>query len=258
MVTEKHFGCHYLWGLMLLAVFQVGCVDRGVVQVMRDYHFTPISPPQTHWQVGSVIQIDRRFPSAPTLFNSPSDSVVGPIIIRHNAPDVSRNHNEKLELSGGVSLPAKVQAQLALQHATQYSVVAGGNFIVVVPLDPYAKSVYPTLVPNPLPEHWINALDNDGLYYINEMWFAQSLEYKFYDSNGVQLKVSAPTAAAVDWSASADFSWSDDGSLVYHGADPICLGYKSRAIARTGADGHPTPQAAGKPTPAAVDAKVHK
>src|SRR4051812_24194374 len=122
-----------MFGLALLFLVETGCAtpDRGLVRVMQDYRFMPISPPQTHWQVGSVVEVDRRFPAAPTLFGSPTDAAVTPIEIRRAAPDVSRNHDEKVELSGGVSLPAKLQLELALQHATQYSVNASGNFIAV-------------------------------------------------------------------------------------------------------------------------------
>lgn len=227
----------------------VGCVNtkRGLVRTMAEYEFTAITPPQTAWRVGSVVEVDSSSPTAPTLFTLPKPDALQGVAFPRMAPDVTLDHEDKLELSAGVSLPAEVQAELAVQGVTQYSVVAGGNYIELVPIDAFAKNVFPAMVPNPLPQHWKTALEEQQLFYINELWFARSLEYRFYTSGGVKVNAKAPTPAAIaDWSAGVGFTWKDDGTLIYNGPDPICLGYKRRPIGPVGPDGTPVAQAAGK------------
>lgn len=246
-------------GIAAAQFIMVGCTSTGLVRTMSEYEFTAITPPQTAWRVGSVVEVEGRTPNAPTLFTMPTTDSLKDVAFSRAAPDVTRNHEDKLELSAGVSLPAKAQAELAVQGATQYSVVADGNFIELVPIDAYSMRIFPSLVPNPLPQHWKTALEEDKLYYVNELWFARSLEYRFYTSGGVQLRAKAPTpTAVVDWNASVGFSWKDDGSLVYSGAEPICLGYKRRPIGRVGPDGKPVAQAAGSPGVLRTEASAQK
>jgi hypothetical protein len=238
----------------------VGCQhgpDKGLNKVMLDYHFTPIAPPQTGWEVGSVVQVERAFPSAPVLFNTPKLAGVKaadmPTITRV-APDVERNYESKTELGAGITLPAKIAADLAVQGATQYSVAAGDNYIVVIPLDNYARNAFPKLAAQKT-NQWTLAMGKNELAYLNEVWFAKSLEYKFYNSGGAQVKLTSPTdLTSIKWSASADFSWKDDGSLVYHGSEPICLGYKSRAV-RAAENGEVVVMSAGSPTAAPKEAR---
>lgn len=212
-----------LGALLLLS----GCPAHGLNAVMDSYHFTAISPPQSNWENGSVVEIDSRFPNAPVLRSMPSMVPVSIVNIAHDAPSVSQSHDEKLDLSLGVSIPGKMKVDLTAQGARQYSVVAEGNVIVSVPLDSYAIDTFPKIAEK-YKSKWTIPLSEGKLYYFYEAWFAKKLTYKFYDAKGVTLKTTLPIQIPVD--LSPNWKSTDDGSLVYEGPGSICLGYRARPI----------------------------
>jgi hypothetical protein len=222
-----------LFILALAASILPGCSDpnRGLVRTMDEYAFTAMSPPQTSWVVGSVIEVKEPHPNSPTLFSAPSREAIDAVAVTRHAPDVSRNHADRLRLSAGIGLPAEIRTEAEARGATWYSVMADGNFIQAVPIDSYAADIFPALSRRNLPVHWQVAIERGTLFYVSELWFAKSLEYRFYTDGGSQVRGAAPIpdTPAVGTLAS-EFSWRDDGALVYHGPKPLCLGYKRRAI----------------------------
>lgn len=217
-----------------------GCA-HGLNEVMGQYHFVPISPPQSNWENGSVVEIDPRFPSAPVLRSMPSMVPVGMANIDHNAPNVSQTHDEKLDLSLGVSIPAEIKAGLSAQGVRQYSVVAEGNIIQSVPLDSYATDTFPKIAEK-YGARWTRALKEKQLYYFYEIWVTKKLTYKFYNEKGASAQLSVPIKVPVELSAS--WKATDDGSLVYEGPGVICVGYRARPI-REAESGEPVIQSTG-------------
>lgn len=220
--------------LLFLSSLGLGCGANGLLKTMDEYHFTAISPPQTNWAIGSVVEVKANEPYAPVLRCTPGDADASTDLIRIDsaAPEVSNKHEEKFDLSLGVSAPAKVKAELAAKNAVSYSVVATGNSIVRVPIDPYVVKVFPK-IRDTYGGHWGPPIEAQELFYLYELWFASKLEYKFYDSSGVSVKLEVPVKS-VDPKLEAEWSSSGEGSLLYDaGGDPkklICLGYKKRPI----------------------------
>ena len=226
----------------LLLLF--GCA-HGLNEVMESYHFTAISPPQSNWENGSVVEIEPRFPNAPVLRSMPSMVPVPITNIEHVAPSVSQSHDEKLDLSLGVSIPGKIKAALALQGARQYSVVAEGNVITSVPLDSYMIDTFPKIAEK-YGSKWTLALKEDkDLFYFYEVWFAKRLTYKFYDAKGVNATITLPIEIPVD--LSPNWKMTNEGSLIFEGPGSICLGYKARPIRET-ETGEIVPMATGSIT----------
>ncbi|MBI3858396.1 MAG: hypothetical protein HY293_22155 [Planctomycetes bacterium] len=220
--------------LVFLAALGMGCGANGLIRTMDEYRFIALSPPQSSWVPGSIIEVKANEPNAPALRCFPSDAGanIEPLKSVGSAPELSTKHDEKFDLALGVSAPAKVKAELAAKGAVSYSVVASENSIVRISIDPYLRNVFPK-IRDEFGGNWATPIDNQELYYIYELWFATKLEYKFYNSGGVSVKLSVPVKT-VDANLSAGWSSTDDGSLIYDaGSDPakrICLGYKKRPI----------------------------
>lgn len=226
--------------LLGLFVILVGCAP-GLNSVMETYRFTAISPPQSNWENGSIVEIDSSFPNGPALRSMPSMVPVAILNISHDAPSISRNHDEKIDLSLGVSIPGKIKGELAAQGARKYSVVAEGNVIWSVPLDAYAIDTFPKIAEK-YGSKWTRALKEEKLYYLYEVWFAKKLTYKFYNEMGAGVKLTLPIKVPID--LSLNWKMTDDGSLVFEGPGSICLGYKARPI-RVIESGETVPMATG-------------
>jgi hypothetical protein len=240
-----------LCGFMLVAC--AGCCD-GLQKVMSEYHFTAISPPQSNWENGSVVEIDPRYPNAPTLHSMPSMVPVSILNIDHQAPDVSQNYSEKLDLSLGLSLPDEIKAQLTAQGVSQYSVVATGNILRSVPLDSYVSETFPKIAEK-FGGDWTIPLAEGRLYYFYEVWLCDKLTYKFYDSKGANATITVPIKIPVD--LTAGWTANEDGSLVFAGPESICLGYMARPV-QVATTGKTEPEATkgGKATAAGRQAGV--
>ena len=244
------------WAAAVLAVIVglcTGCAD-GLQKVMEANHFTPISPPQTNWENGSVVEIDFSYPDAPVLRATPSMAQATIMTVAHSAPDVSTDYSDKLDLSLGISLPDGIKAQLTAQGATQYSVVADGNTIVSVPIDSYVVDTFPKIA-DKYGANWTIPLAQKDLYYFFEVWTCQKLTYKFFTSAGATAQITVPIK--IPTNVSGDWTVNSDGSLIFQGPGTICLGYRARPI-RQADSGEIVPQATGKLTAAGRVARENR
>ena len=242
------------WATAVLAAIVglcTGCAD-GLHKVMSSYDFTAISPPQTNWENGSVVEIDSSYPDAPVLRATPSMAQATIMNVSHDAPAVSTNYSEKLDLSLGISLPDGIKAQLTAQGAAQYSVVADGNTIVSVPIDSYVMDTFPKIA-DKYGAAWTLPLAQKDLYYFFEVWTCQKLTYKFFTSAGATAQITVPIK--IPTNVSGDWTVGSDGSLTFQGPGTICLGYRARPI-RQADSGEIVPQATGKLTAAGKAATV--
>jgi len=219
-----------------------GCPAKHLRDVMREYGFAEIRPPQTAWEPGSIVEIDDE--SAPVLRITPSAAKVASNEYESAAPDVERKHGDRLELALGLSLPLPVRASLTVQGAREYSVVARGNVIRRILIDEYALGPFAELARR-YGANWAAPIADEKLHYLHELWCADTLEYRFYGKGGAE--VGATLSGKVPVEAKAGFSWDDQGSLVHSGQGKaaVCLGYKARRI-RAAPQGGIVPEAAGK------------
>jgi hypothetical protein len=164
-----------------------------------------------------------------------------PVWIKRKVPDLKRNHDEKIALGVGVNIPTQWSIKIASKGAIQYSVVTSGNTISVMPIDPYAINNFPIMA-NAFGHRWgvgnsESPLSRGELHYPYEIWFVQNLEYRFYDSSGVD--VTGAVIKELPLNASVEWSRSRNGSLVYSSKssdDLLAIGYKARPI-RASLDG---------------------
>lgn len=253
MKTEMKRGGWVLAGVLLglSMIVCAGCTPiAGLNQVMSTYQFTAISPPQSNWENGSIVEMEPGCPNAPVLHATPSMVPVSIANIDHDAPDVSQDFNEKLELSLGVSLPDNIKAQLTAQGVRQYSAVAAGNVLQSVALDSYVTDTFPKIVEK-FGRNWTRALAEGRLYYFYEVWLCSRLTYKFYDDKGATAKITVPIQIPAD--LSAGWTANNDGSLVFSGPGVLCLGYRARPV-RASSSGEPVPMATGGMTAAVKQA----
>lgn len=241
--------------LCVLLIESTGCAN-GLMRTMEEYNFTPLSPPQTKWEGGSIVEVKPNEPSAPILRVTPSIAAAPIILMTADAPDVSRSHDDKADISIGLTLPQGIGLQLKQNGASQYTVVSNGNYIVRVPLDPYALNTFP-IISGKYAGFWGRALDDHELYYVYELWYAKSLEYKFYNSAGGSISVDAK-AIKIPAELQANYALTDSGSVIYKGQDAICLGYKRRPIVvrREGPTAGIVAEAAGQASARSHEAKV--
>lgn len=222
----------------LFAVASAGC-QKGLHATMGEFGFKTLTPPQTNWEVGSVVEQDR---IAPTLRVSPSIAGVprGNIVLSSTVPDVKKTHSNKLDLDVGVSIDPGIKVGLKNAGVQAYSVIATGNRIERIAIDQYRRDVFPHLASYSA-QYWSKPLNELRLMYLHEVWLADSLEYEFtWDGSvGTDIDLSAVVEIPIDLKAS--YSWKSKTVLVYKPAgrnEPLCLGYKSRPIS-PGSDGQP-------------------
>lgn len=214
--------------LVFSVILFSGCNGaKGLHSLMNDHDFTYITPPQTNWEVGAIVIIEPSFQNSPVVRVTPSVAGAPIIIYPSDTPNIENNHNSKLDLSLGISLPANLKVSLAANKVSQYSIVSNGNKIKRVYLDPYAANTFPVMEEK-YSRYWQEALTDKKLFYLYELWFADELVYKFLDENG--LGITAPIPIQIPLDLSANWKWKKDGSLVYKGSTPICIGYKGRRI----------------------------
>lgn len=240
------------WVLATMVIAGMGC-GSGLDRVMDKHGFTPISPPQTQWQVGSIAEIPKQSKTAPVLRTTPRTAGAPINIESSHAPAVSQNHQSQLDLSVGVSIPAGIKVEVAEKGAKKYSVVAKGNVIERVLLDDYATQTFPVLKEK-YGNLWGPAIDEETLYYFYELWSAKELEYVFYDAQGAKVKLPLPIEIPVE--IGVGFEFKKDGSLVYHGTDPIYLGYKARPIRKDENGGAIRPHGGADTTSLPLEAKT--
>ena len=238
------------WGALgsSLSILVVGCGhDPGLNKAVRDAYFVPITPPQTALEPGLVAEVDPRVPEAPVIRASPTGAGVTPRIYTSQTPDASTKHEEKTDLSLGVTLPQDVQTRLSAKGAHTYSVVSTGNEIRRVYIDEYAQDIFPKLAEK-YGGNWAGALAQSKLYYFFELWCSKGLEYRFYDEHGIDITAKLDVKA-MNLGAAAGYSMKDDGSLIFASEkDTICIGYKARPIRKKGT-GEIGPEGGGTATP---------
>jgi hypothetical protein len=209
----------------------VGCEsgNLGLHETLRDFRFTALTPPSTLWAPGSIVQIDRRMPDAPALRSTPAMAGAPIDVVPGEVPDVSRNHEERLDINLGVSLPQQIKAKLDTNNARQYSVISTGNRVERVPLDPYTVSTFPTMRDR-FGQQWLESMGRGAeIYYIYELWSATGLEYQFYNDSGVKVSAGIPLSGGATVDLGGGWSAKSDGTLTYSGS-PLYLGYKANPV----------------------------
>jgi len=218
---------------------------------MREYDYTAISPPQTNWEVGSIVELDARYDTAPVLRATAASAEAPLSVHQSSAPDVSKSHEAKLDMDLGVSIDAALKAKLAASGARRYSIVATGNQIRRVLIDQYAIDTFPAIAKR-YGSRWAIPLAEDKLYYLYEVWCSAGLEYRFYGEGDARLELEP--VVEIPAALEANYEWKNRETLGYVGPEQICLGYKARPI-RLLESGEVIPHAAGGATPEARPAR---
>lgn len=218
-----------------------GC-PSGLTTTMKGFGFTAMNPPTVGWEAGAIVEVGNdRFLPQPILFPSTAGIEMPARWLRPMpAPDVSKSHEQHFTLGVGLSIPdwLSTQIQAKYENASRYSVVASGNRLAVVQMLEYYpdfQSMVKYAKAKSPPDGILPYVERGNTAWISQLWLADSLEYRFYDSNDVTIDLKIPIELPVD--ASIGWSQTDEGSLVYKGDAPICLGYIARQITRQAAMG---------------------
>jgi hypothetical protein len=228
LFNRQNHRCRVAWLCMLL-LFIAGCAPN-LIDTMRNYGFSPMNPPTTGWEPGTIVEIPSR-DQLPAPLLLPSTAGAKAAVLDSNAPMVSDKHDSKTIIGAGISIPdwlaAKIQTNY--QNISTYSLVAKGNKLKTVVIIPYYDTFARMLSfgGDNLHRH----IDRGNTSYLSALWFADQIEYQFYDSNDAKIQVEIPLEA-LPVGASAGWQSTNTGSLIYQTGDPICIGYIVRPISK--------------------------
>lgn len=233
--------------LLSLLPFLGGCrtSSQGLVEVMRENGYTAMVPPSSAWELGTVVEVGGANAHHPFTFIIPSQEgvQVDRFIIERDAPDVSRQSETKYGLDIGVSVPDLLKAQLQQKGARTYSLAATGNKLHDLNYAQYVR-VFDTIRGALPDEKWNELVPADGpgrAAYLSSLWVANTLEYEFFSESGGKLNVDS-TQVEIPANLAAEWHFTDRGTLQYSKTKPngmpipVCLGFLTRPITRTGPD----------------------
>jgi hypothetical protein len=261
------FGSLYIAGILCL-VLAGGCQHTDLNSVMQAYGYTALNPPTTGWEPGALVEIAGG-PANPQPILLPSQvkpNAVQVIATSDAAPDVTQQNEQTFSLGVGASVPQWLQLQIQAKYSSvrQYSVISTNNTIKTVTLLPYVNSfnqmkVYADSLTAANPNASITiekiAASGNG-YWIVRLWYAASLEYKFYDQNGGSVNVTLDKANIASVDASGSWQTTSQGTLAYNNANsPLCVGFIARpfAIVPKAPAGTVQPQSSGAVSPLSTD-----
>ena len=216
-----------------------GC-PSGLVEVMRENGYTPLTPPSSAWELGSAVEVGGSNASHPFTLVVPSKAGVDPssYAIDREAPDVSASSDVKYGLDVGVAVPDALKVQLQFSGARKYSLVTTGNKLHDLNYAEYLK-IFETLRKQLKDEIWDPLIQQKRAGYLSSLWTSQTLEYQFYNESGVKLTIDA-SKLQVPADLKGEWALTTSGTLSYKKTDaagnpiPVCLGFVSRPIRRTG------------------------
>ncbi len=252
-----------LAGVVAVAVVVVlsvpGCVS--INDVMRQYGYEAMTPPTTKWEPGTVVEIVNGRPGAPQYLVAPSDLKMVSEVFVSDAPNATQSHKISYGLDVGVSVPETVKVKVQLKGGCRYSLVTTGNQLRTVKLFAFKKD-FNSLVDRVKESYgsdvWSSFLEKGTIFYLSSLWYAKELEYKFYDEKGGEVKVDYPYEVIV--AGGGKLESTKEGTLIYKGVEPICIGFQKRPITtksgRPGAESTGNGQATIEPIEASPVAKT--
>lgn len=166
----------------LATIFFYGCASYNEIhKMMKNYEFKSVTPPQTKWEVGSIVEHDKSISSSPIFRSTPNSIGIEVYYNDHKMPEVSIQHEEKLSLSSGISLPDSIKLKLSANGVSKYSVITKGNFIRRILLDNYLNTTLQEMAKK-VGDNWEPAIREGKLYSLYELWFAEELVHLSGDS----------------------------------------------------------------------------
>jgi hypothetical protein len=200
-----------------------GPAPRTLDELMRQYGFTPLSPPQTGWEVGSFIELSAESPEFPELRIMAENLGLHCSTVTNEVASQSALRTEVRSLSGAAGIPALGSGDLARLGVRSYTIETRGNAIIRGQMDEMFPD--PFLLPNATAERWQELARTGALQCVYALWSAEEIAFQFADSAGSTLDLRVLTNSL----SLSGCSWnSSQQVLVYKGPTPMILGYKAR------------------------------